>query len=32
MRGSMRERSPGYWQLRVYEGTDPVQEGVPPVR
>lgn len=24
MRGSMRERSPGYWQLRVYEGTDPV--------
>lgn len=24
MRGSMRERSPGYWQLRVFEGTDPV--------
>jgi integrase len=23
MRGSMRERSPGCWQLRVYEGTDP---------
>jgi len=24
MSGSMRERSPGYWQLRVFEGTDPV--------
>jgi len=26
MRGSMRERSPGYWQLRVFDGadTDPV--------
>lgn len=24
MRGSMRERSPGNWQLRVFEGTDPV--------
>lgn len=24
MRGSMRERTPGYWQLRVFEGTDPI--------
>lgn len=24
MRGSMRERRPGYWQLRVFEGADPV--------
>ncbi len=24
MRGSMREKSPGYWQLRVYEGRDPL--------
>lgn len=24
MRGSMRERSPGCWQLRVVEGVDPV--------
>ncbi|HSH59063.1 MAG TPA: hypothetical protein VK988_05355, partial [Acidimicrobiales bacterium] len=24
MRGSMRERSPGYWQLRVFEGTDAI--------
>lgn len=24
MRGSMRERRPGYWQLRVYEGADPL--------
>src|SRR5688572_21232714 len=24
MRGSMRERSPGYWQLRVFEGLDPL--------
>lgn len=24
MRGSMRERSPGNWQLRVFGGTDPV--------
>ena len=24
MRGSLRERSPGYWQLRVFEGTDPL--------
>lgn len=24
MRGSMRERRPGYWQLRVFEGTDPL--------
>lgn len=24
MRGSMRERCPGYWQLRVFEGVDPV--------
>src|SRR5207248_10939964 len=24
MRGSIRERSPAYWQLRVFEGTDPV--------
>src|SRR5437764_934019 len=24
MRGSMREKRPGYWQLRVFEGVDPV--------
>jgi len=24
MRGSMREQRPGYWQLRVFEGVDPV--------
>jgi len=24
MRGSMREKRPGYWQLRVFEGADPV--------
>ena len=24
MKGSMRERTPGYWQLRVFEGTDPL--------
>src|SRR5437764_15488567 len=24
MKGSMRERRPGHWQLRVFEGTDPV--------
>lgn len=24
MRGSMRERRPGYWQLRVFEGADPL--------
>ena len=24
MRGSMRERTPGYWQLRVFEGVDPI--------
>ncbi|MHB1911874.1 MAG: tyrosine-type recombinase/integrase [Acidimicrobiales bacterium] len=24
MRGSLREKRPGYWQLRVYEGTDPI--------
>ncbi|HWC12531.1 MAG TPA: hypothetical protein VG455_15080, partial [Acidimicrobiales bacterium] len=24
MKGSMRERSPGYWQLRVFEGTDSI--------
>src|SRR4051812_8336617 len=24
MRGSMRERSPGNWQLRVFDGTDPL--------
>src|SRR3954453_18226836 len=24
VRGSMRERTPGCWQLRVFEGTDPI--------
>src|SRR4051812_5892541 len=24
VRGSMREKSPGYWQLRVYDGRDPI--------
>ena len=24
MRGSMRQRSPGRWQFRVYEGSDPI--------
>ncbi len=24
MKGSMREKRPGYWQLRVFEGTDPL--------
>ncbi|MGH9223710.1 MAG: tyrosine-type recombinase/integrase [Acidimicrobiales bacterium] len=24
MKGSMREKRPGYWQLRVFEGADPV--------
>ena len=24
MKGSMRERRPGYWQLRVFEGADPL--------
>lgn len=24
MKGSMRERSPGFWQLRVFEGADPL--------
>ncbi|MDP8974509.1 MAG: hypothetical protein M3N45_15410, partial [Actinomycetota bacterium] len=24
MKGSMRQRSPGYWQLRVFEGADPL--------
>lgn len=24
MRGSLRERSSGYWQLRAFEGTDPL--------
>jgi integrase len=24
VKGSMREKRPGYWQLRVFEGTDPL--------
>lgn len=24
MRGSLRERTPRYWQLRVFDGTDPI--------